>query len=93
MERLASAAAAEVPDVSGSADLDLERRVVVLGVHQVEGLEFDSVVVAGPQGMSDAPPRGFGDLCAALTRIGRRLHILHSGPVPNVLKHLSRYGH
>ncbi|MGW2810145.1 hypothetical protein [Streptomyces sp. NPDC001450] len=52
-------------------------------------MEFDSVVVADPQGMVDASPRGHSDLYVALTRASRRLDILHPGPVPSLLEHIT----
>ncbi|MEY9877096.1 DNA helicase IV [Streptacidiphilus sp. MAP12-33] len=85
LDRLAPAVTAVVPDASWGVDADLERRVVVLNVRQAKGLEFDSVVVADPQGMLDGSPRGLSDLYVALTRAGRSLHVLSPGPLPEVL--------
>ncbi len=85
LERLAVAVAARVPGASWGADADLEREVVVLNPRQAKGLEFDSVVVADPQGMLCGSPRGLSDLYVALTRAARTLHVLHPGPLPEVL--------
>ncbi|RSS82236.1 ATP-binding domain-containing protein [Streptomyces sp. WAC06614] len=88
LDRLAPAVAEAVPGTSWGADADLEQPVVVLTVRQAKGLEFDSVVVADPQGMLDGSARGLSDLYVALTRAGRSLHVLHPGPVPPVLEDL-----
>ncbi|MFI8457304.1 HelD family protein [Kitasatospora sp. NPDC085464] len=85
LERLATAVAAAVPGASWGTDPDLQKDVAVLSVRQAKGLEFDSVVVADPQGMLDGSPRGLSDLYVALTRAGRSLHVLHPGPLPAVL--------
>ncbi|WP_405008530.1 hypothetical protein OHV13_34385 [Kitasatospora purpeofusca] len=85
LERFAAAVAARVPGASWGAEADLEREVVVLNPRQAKGLEFDSVVVADPQGMLCGSPRGLSDLYVALTRAGRTLHVLHPGPLPDVL--------
>ncbi len=90
LERLAAAVSARIPDASWGADVDLERDVVVLGVRQAKGLEFDSVVVADPQGMLDGSTRGLSDLYVALTRASRFLHVFHAGPLPEVLSHLTQ---
>ncbi|GAA1545183.1 AAA family ATPase [Streptomyces albidochromogenes] len=90
LERLAAAVAAQIPDVSWGADVDLERDVVVLDVRQAKGLEFDSVIVADPQGMLDSSARGLSDLYVALTRASRFLQVLHPGPLPEVLSHLAQ---
>ncbi|TLQ42967.1 HelD family protein [Streptomyces marianii] len=90
LERLATAVAAEIPGTSWGADADLEQGVVVLNVRQVKGLEFDSVVVADPQGILDGSARGLSDLYVALTRAGQSLHVLHPGPLPDVLRHLAQ---
>ncbi|GAA2975316.1 AAA family ATPase [Streptomyces enissocaesilis] len=88
LERLATAIAAESPGTSWGTDVDLEQSLVVLNVRQAKGLEFDSVVVADPQGMLDGAPRGLSDLYVALTRASQSLHVLHPGPLPDVLKNL-----
>jgi DNA helicase IV len=74
-----------VPGAVFGADADLESPVVVLGVRQVKGLEFDSVLIADPAAMLAASPRGLNDLYVALTRATRRLGVLHPGPPPAVL--------
>lgn len=88
VERLAEAVRDLLPEVSWGAEPDLERRVVVLSPRQSKGLEFDSVLVVGPQAVLDASPRGLNDLYVALTRASRRLLIVHPAPAPDVLAHV-----
>ncbi|ASW57569.1 helicase [Plantactinospora sp. KBS50] len=76
LDRLAAAVAAAVPDVSVGADPDLDRRVVLVTVAQAKGLEFDSVLVADPDGLVAESARGSNDLYVALTRTTRRLGVL-----------------
>ncbi|GAB2824533.1 AAA family ATPase [Streptomyces daliensis] len=78
---LAAAVARSVPGASFGAHPDLTARVVVLGVAQAKGLEFDSVLVADPAGIL-ATPHGHSDLYVALTRATQRLGVLHTGPPP-----------
>lgn len=92
LARLAEAVRVSVPDASWGADPDLETRVVVLTARQAKGLEFDCVLVADPQAVLDASPRGLNDLYVALTRACRKLWILHPGPVPEVLDHVPPAG-
>ncbi|WP_199536625.1 HelD family protein [Spongiactinospora gelatinilytica] len=79
--------AAAVPGAAAGPHPDLTAPVVVLGVTQAKGLEFDSVLVADPAGILAASPRGRGDLYVAMTRATQRLGILHPGPAPAVLAH------
>ncbi|MGP4051172.1 HelD family protein [Streptomyces sp. 2A115] len=90
LERLAAAVAVRLPAVSWGMDANLEKDVVVLNVRQAKGLEFDSVIVADPQGILDGSPRGLSDLYVALTRASRTLHVLHPGPLPEVLSDLAQ---
>jgi DNA helicase IV len=66
----------------GSGRTALDSPVVVLGVADVKGLEFDSVVVVEPNSILKASPRGANDLYVALTRPTQRLHVLASGDLP-----------
>ncbi|MGC5361082.1 HelD family protein [Streptomyces sp. DT24] len=86
LAELGAAVAEAVPGAVYGAEPDLERRVVVLGVRQTKGLEFDSVLVADPAGIIDGSARGLNDLYVALTRATRRLGIVHRGPAPAVLE-------
>ncbi|MEO3862330.1 AAA family ATPase [Acrocarpospora sp. B8E8] len=79
---LATAIQATLPDAAFGPHPDLTAPIVVLGVKQVKGLEFDSVLVADPAAILSASPRGRNDLYVALTRATQRLGILHPGPAP-----------
>jgi superfamily I DNA/RNA helicase len=81
LERGAEVARA-VPGAAYGANPDLEAAVVVLGVGQAKGLEFDSVLIADPAAILAGSPRGLSDLYVALTRSTQRLGILHAGPPP-----------
>jgi DNA helicase IV len=65
---------------TGSGALDAP--VGVLAVHQVKGLEFDSVVLVEPAAILAASARGANDLYVALTRPTQRLMVVHSEPLP-----------
>ncbi|QXE39026.1 AAA family ATPase [Streptomyces sp. GMY02] len=73
---LLPALAAQLPDASWGAEPDLTRPVVLLGARQAKGLEFDTVIVADPDGILNASPRGTNDLYVALTRATQRLGIV-----------------
>jgi DNA helicase IV len=60
--------------------------VVVLGVRQAKGLEFDAVLIADPTEILARSTRGPNDLYVALTRATQRLGIIHGGPAPAVLE-------
>jgi DNA helicase IV len=62
---------------------------VVLTVRQAKGLEFDCVLIADPALILAESPRGLNDLYVALTRATQRVGVVHSGPVPEVLKRLT----
>ena len=77
--------AARVPLGTG----DLTDPIVLLGVRQAKGLEFDVVLVADPAGIL-AGPRGRADLYVAMTRATRRLVLVHPGAPPAGIARLSR---
>ncbi|MEU4444602.1 UvrD-helicase domain-containing protein [Actinosynnema sp. NPDC050801] len=77
--------------VPGASD-DLDAQVVVLGVTDAKGLEFDSVLVVDPAGILAESPRGASDLYVALTRATQRLGVVHPGDLPDVLRRLSASG-
>jgi DNA helicase IV len=79
---------AAVSGVSVGDEADLENPVVVLGVPQVKGLEFDSVLIADPAGILAESPRGHSDLYVAMTRATQRLGVLHTGDLPPSLSRL-----
>jgi DNA helicase IV len=66
----------------GQGRTALDSPVVVLTVHEVKGLEFDSVVLVEPATILKASPRGANDLYVALTRPTQRLRVLTSGELP-----------
>ncbi|GLY99154.1 ATP-binding domain-containing protein [Actinoplanes sp. NBRC 103695] len=74
VDALAAAVREQVPAASGP-DPDLTEQVVVLGVHQIKGLEFDSVLIADPAAIM-AAPRGRNALYVAMTRATKRLALL-----------------
>ena len=76
------AAISRVVPVAFGAEPDLTSPVVLLGVGQAKGLEFDSVLIADPGGILAESPRGRNDLYVAMTRSTQRLGILHAEPVP-----------
>ncbi|WP_052744344.1 HelD family protein, partial [Streptomyces odonnellii] len=73
---LLPALAAQLSDASWGSEPDLTRPVVLLGARQAKGLEFDTVIVADPDGILNASPRGTNDLYVALTRATQRLGIV-----------------
>ncbi|GAB2970911.1 HelD family protein [Saccharothrix stipae] len=77
--------------VPGASD-DLDAQVVVLGVTDAKGLEFDSVLVVDPAGILAESPRGASDLYVALTRATQRLGVVHTDDLPDVLRRLAVNG-
>jgi hypothetical protein len=67
---------------------DLTAPIVLLGVRQAKGLEFDVVLIADPAAIL-AAPRGRSDLYVAMTRATHRLGVLHPGPPPPEIAGLS----
>ncbi|MGY1784645.1 HelD family protein [Geodermatophilus sp. SYSU D00698] len=84
-----AALAALRPDVQSGPGADSSLGPVVLTPGEAKGLEFDSVVVADPQGVLDEGVRGLNDLYVALTRATQRLTVLSPGPLPAVLGRLA----
>jgi DNA helicase IV len=74
-EALVAVVAADAAVAEIAAALD-DTGVRVVPVSQVRGLEFDTVVVADPEGIRNARPGGERDLYVALTRPTRRLVIV-----------------
>ncbi len=85
-DELGAAVAESVPGAVYGDEPDLESRVVVLGVCQAKGLEFDAVLIADPTEILARSTRGLNDLYVALTRATQRLGIIHGGPAPAVLE-------
>lgn len=88
LNELAAAITAAVPTAAVGEDPELTRTVVVLGVAQTKGLEFDAVLVVDPARIVADSPRGHNDLYVALTRATRRLGVVHPGPLPAALDRL-----
>ncbi|MET9297229.1 hypothetical protein [Streptomyces sp. NPDC003077] len=87
--RALPALAAALPDAArGGAPEALDAPVVLLTAGQAKGLEFDRVVLADPEGMLTASPKGGHDLYVALTRVTRRLTVVYEGDLPEVLGRL-----
>ncbi|SCG50112.1 DNA helicase IV [Micromonospora siamensis] len=76
VDELGAAVVAALPEAAVGEQPELENRVVVLTVAQAKGLEFDTVLVADPDGIVAESPRGRSDLYVALTRATQRLGIL-----------------
>jgi DNA helicase IV len=87
LDELTRAVGVSVPDVV-LEDPSLDRPVVVLGVKQVRGLEFDSVLVADPARIVADSPAGLNDLYVAITRATQRLGVVHEGNLPEALTRL-----
>jgi DNA helicase IV len=61
-------------------------RVTVLAAAAAKGLEYDHVVLAEPAAIAEAEARGPHRLYVALTRAVSRLDLVHSRPLPEVLR-------
>jgi DNA helicase IV len=64
----------------------LDAPTVVLTPLQSKGLEFDAVLVVEPQEILDESGNGARDLYVAITRATQRVGIVHSGPLPGMLR-------
>ncbi|MDX8146459.1 AAA family ATPase [Lentzea sp. BCCO 10_0061] len=87
LSSVGSSIASAVPGSSVGNELE-EAQVVVLGVTDAKGLEFDAVVVVDPDGILAESPRGASDLYVALTRATQRLGVVHTGTLPDMLSRL-----
>ncbi|MFJ8644796.1 HelD family protein [Streptomyces sp. NPDC093546] len=67
-----------LPDAAYGPVPDLTRPVVLLEPRQAKGLEFDTVIVADPDGIRAAGPHGVNDLYVALTRATQRLGVVRT---------------
>ncbi|UFU04213.1 AAA family ATPase [Ruania suaedae] len=72
---------AVVDALGGHGRIDLTQEVVVLDPTASKGLEFDVVVLAEPARILAEAGRP-GDLYVAMTRPTRRLHMVHTEPLP-----------
>lgn len=64
----------------------LDRQVTVVPVSLAKGLELDSVIVVEPGRILHEESRGAQALYVALTRSTKRLTLLHTGTLPEVLR-------
>lgn len=72
--------------VHGSATSGgLQQQVTVVPVRLVKGLEVDAAIVVEPQLIVESEPRGLRSLYVALTRATKRLRVLHTSGLPDVL--------
>ncbi|TAK68228.1 MAG: AAA family ATPase [Actinomycetota bacterium] len=76
------------PGTAGSAAAALDRPVAVLGVEEVKGLEFDTVVLVEPADLLGQSEFGAHDLYVALTRPTQRLVLVHARELPPALRQL-----
>ncbi len=63
----------------------LAHQVTVVPVRLVKGLELDAAIVVEPRRIIDDEPQGLRALYVALTRATKRLTVVHTGPLPEVL--------
>ncbi|WP_371483299.1 3'-5' exonuclease [Kitasatospora sp. NBC_00315] len=66
----------------------LDSPVVLMTAAQAKGLEFDTVLVLEPAEILAAHSRGANDLYVALTRATKRLGVIHSRELPEMLEGL-----
>jgi DNA helicase IV len=64
----------------------IEGSVTIVPVSVVKGLELDGVVVVEPGGIIAQPGQGLRGLYVALTRSTKRLSIIYTGALPEVLR-------
>ena len=92
VETLASALPDRLGAVRGGGAAALDAPVAVLTPAQAKGLEFDRVVLADPVGVAGGSPRGGHDLYVAVTRVTRRLTVVHEGELTGPAAHLAGAG-
>jgi DNA helicase IV len=78
VDEIGKLVATAIPDAATGEQPELRAPVVTLTVRQAKGLEFDSVIVADPDGIVAESPRGRNDLYVALTRATQRLTIVEA---------------
>ena len=64
----------------------LAKQVTVVTPSLVKGLELDSVIVVEPQLILDEEARGPQSLYVAVTRSTKRLSIIHTAELPDILR-------
>lgn len=77
-------AAHELP-FGGPTRHGLDQRVTVVPVRLVKGLEVDAAVVVEPRRIVDEEIEGFRSLYVALTRATKRVTVVYSEPLPELL--------
>jgi DNA helicase IV len=91
---VAESMAERVDDVLETAGIEhgratrqgLSRQVTVVTPSLVKGLELDSVIVVEPSSILVEEARGPQSLYVAVTRSTKRLSILHTGELPDILR-------
>ena len=63
----------------------LDQRVTVVPVRLVKGLEVDAAVVVEPRRIVNEEIEGFRSLYVALTRATKRVTVVYSEPLPELL--------
>ena len=63
----------------------LDKQVTIVPISLVKGLELDSVIVVEPKLILTEEARGPQSLYVALTRSTKRLSVIHTGPLPDIL--------
>lgn len=86
VDQVDDALTAEGVDHGGAARQGLDFQVTVVPASIAKGLELDSVVVVEPGRILEEDTRGAQLLYVALTRSTKRLVLLHTGELPEVLR-------
>src|SRR5204863_5442762 len=82
---LAAAFASSRVEYGHASRHGLSSQLTVVPVGLVKGLELDASVVVEPQAILDQEAQGARALYVALTRATKRVAIVHSGQLPEVL--------
>jgi DNA helicase IV len=77
--------ARELP-IGGANRHGLDQRITLVPVQLVKGLEVDSAVVVEPARIIDEETQGIRSLYVALTRATKRVAVVHSRPLPGMLR-------
>lgn len=72
--------------IGGANRHGLDQRITLVPVRLVKGLEVDSAVVVEPARIIDDETQGIRSLYVALTRATKRVAVVHSGPLPGMLR-------
>ncbi len=73
-------------DHGTATEQGLDRQVTVVTPSLLKGLELDSVIVVEPQRILDEQVRGPQSLYVSVTRSTKRLTIVHTGELPEILR-------